>query len=158
MEALTTVNQSAALKQFIVVKIENEQYGININYVDNIVRMQKITRVPKAQQYFLGVLNLRGEVVPVMSMRLKFNLPPDTITDKTRIIIVKLEGNATVGILVDQVNEVITLDDDSIEKFNVDTNDELSGYISAIGKSKGELVSLLNIQAAVADKEQVQGE
>ncbi len=158
MEALTTVNQSAALKQFIVVKIENEQYGININYVDNIVRMQKITRVPKAQQYFLGVLNLRGEVVPVMSMRLKFNLPPDEITDKTRIIIIKLEGNATVGILVDQVNEVITLDDDSIEKLNVDANDELSGYISAIGKSKGELVSLLNIQAAVAEKEQAQGE
>ena len=157
MEALTTVNQSA-LKQFIVVKIENEQYGININYVDNIVRMQKITRVPKSQPYFLGVLNLRGEVVPVMSMRLKFNLPPDTITDKTRIIIVKLEGNSTVGILVDQVNEVITLDDESIEKLNVDTNDELSGYISAIGKSKGELVSLLNIQAAVADREQVQGE
>ena len=155
MDAVTT-NQSA-LKQFIVVKIENEQYGININYVDNIVRMQKITRVPKAQPYFKGVINLRGEVVPVMSMRCKFNLPPDVITDKTRIIIVKVE-QATVGIMVDQVKEVITLDDDSIERNNIDANDELAGYISAIGKSKGELVSLLNIQMAIADKESASNE
>lgn len=59
-------------KQYIVVKIGNEQYGIDISYVDNIVRMQKITRVPKAQSYFKGVINLRGEVVPVMSLRTKW--------------------------------------------------------------------------------------
>ena len=52
-------------KQFIVVKIGSEQYGIDISYVDNIVRMQKITRVPKAQAYFKGIINLRGEIVPV---------------------------------------------------------------------------------------------
>ena len=58
-------------KQYIVITFGNEQYGIDISYVDNIVRMQKITRVPKAQPYFKGVINLRGEVVPVMSLRLK---------------------------------------------------------------------------------------
>ena len=58
-------------KQYIVVKIGSEQYGIDINYIDNIVRMQKITRVPKAQYHFKGVINLRGEVVPVMSIRRK---------------------------------------------------------------------------------------
>ena len=52
-------------KQFIVVKIGSEQYGIDISYVDNIVRMQKITRVPKVQPYFKGIINLRGEIVPV---------------------------------------------------------------------------------------------
>ena len=58
-------------KQYIVVQIGSEKYGIDIRYVDNIVRMQKITRVPKAQVYFKGIINLRGEIVPVMSIRTK---------------------------------------------------------------------------------------
>lgn len=64
-------------KQYIVVKLDKEQYGINIKYIDNIVRMQRITRVPKAQPYFKGVINLRGEIIPVMSLRLKFGLEAD---------------------------------------------------------------------------------
>ena len=74
-------------KQFIVVKIGSEQYGIDISYVDNIVRMQKITRVPKAQPYFKGIINLRGEIVPVMSIRTKMDLEPDEFTDVKIIII-----------------------------------------------------------------------
>ncbi|CDD65644.1 cheW protein [Firmicutes bacterium CAG:882] len=156
MDAITT-SQSTA-RQYIVIKLGEEQYGININYIDNIVRMQKITRVPKAQHYFKGVINLRGEIVPVMSLRLKFGLPVDEITDKTRIIIIKLEQQATVGLIVDQVNEVVTLDEDSVEKTAIDANNDMAGYISAIGKSKGELISLLNIQLAIADKEQAREE
>ena len=148
-----TAEESDTLVQYIVVKIGNEQYGINIQYIDNIVRMQRITRVPKAQSYFKGVINLRGEIVPVMSLRLKFGLPADEITDKTRIIIIKLEQQATVGLIVDQVNEVVTLDEDSIEKTTVDANKDMAGYISAIGKNKGELISLLNIQLAITDKD-----
>ena len=64
------------MKQYICIKLGDEQYGIDIGYVDNIVRMQKITRVPKAQKYFKGVINIRGEIVPVMSLRLKFDLEP----------------------------------------------------------------------------------
>ena len=60
--------------QYIVVKIGNEQYGINIKYIDNIVRKQDITRVPKTQHYYKGVINLRGEIIPVMSVRLKLGL------------------------------------------------------------------------------------
>lgn len=156
MDAITTTQSTA--RQFIVIKLGNEQYGININYIDNIVRMQKITRVPKAQPYFHGVINLRGEIVPVMSLRLKFGLTADEITDKTRIIIIKLEQQSKVGLMVDQVNEVVTLDDESIEKSNIDANNGMAGYISAIGKSKGELISLLNIQLAISDKEQVKDE
>ena len=109
--------------------------------------------MPKAQSYFKGVINLRGEIVPVMSLRLKFGLPADEITDKTRIIIIKLEQQATVGLIVDQVNEVVTLDEDSIEKTTVDANKDMAGYISTIGKNKGELISLLNIQLAITDKD-----
>ena len=74
-----------------------EQFGIDISYIDNIVRMQRITRVPKTQKYFKGVINLRGEVIPVMSLRLKFDFDADEITNKTRILIIKPDSQASVG-------------------------------------------------------------
>ena len=136
---------------YIVVRIGNEQYGINIKYIDNIVRNQKITRVPKTQTYYKGVINLRGEIIPVMSIRLKLGLEDDEFTDKTRIIIVKIEG-ATIGVIVDQVREVVTLDDDNTEKITRTSRDDAaSGYISSIGKSKGELISLLDIVGLIVE-------
>jgi len=137
--------------QYIVVKIGNEQYGINIKYIDNIVRSQQITRVPKTQSYYKGVINLRGEICPIMSVRLKLGLEDDTYTDKTRFIIVKVEG-ATIGVIVDQVREVVTLDDTDIEKIGKSTNDDVAAnYISAIGKKDGELISLLDIVSLIVE-------
>ena len=78
-------------KQYIVVTLGDEFYGLDISFVDNIVRMQKITRVPKAPAHYKGVINLRGEVVPVMSIRKKMGLQDDVITNATRIIILKLQ-------------------------------------------------------------------
>ena len=145
VKAITTEQEAETAVQYIVVRIGNEQYGINIKYIDNIVRNQKITRVPKTQTYYKGVINLRGEIIPVMSIRLKLGLEDDEFTDKTRIIIVKIEG-ATIGVIVDQVREVVTLDDDNTEKITRTSRDDAaSGYISSIGKSKGELISLLDI-------------
>lgn len=146
-----TAEESDTLEQYIVVKIGNEQYGINIQYIDNIVRSQKITRVPKTQKYYKGVINLRGEIIPVMSIRLKLGLEDDVFTDKTRIIIVKVE-NATIGVIVDQVKEVVTLDEENTEKITRTANDDVAaGYISGIGKSKGELISLLDIVGVVVE-------
>ena len=93
-----------------------DRYGIDISYVDNIVRMQKITRVPKAQPYFKGVINLRGEVVPVMSLRLKMGLEDDVFTNTSRIIILKIEQKGVLGIIVDEVKEVVTLGSEEIDK------------------------------------------
>ena len=135
VKAITTEQETETAVQYIVVRIGNEQYGINIKYIDNIVRNQKITRVPKTQTYYKGVINLRGEIIPVMSIRLKLGLEDDEFTDKTRIIIVKIEG-ATIGVIVDQVREVVTLDDDNTEKITRTSRDDAaSGYISSIGKS-----------------------
>ena len=111
-------------KQYIVVDLGNEQYGIDIQYIDNIVRMQRITRVPKAQNYFKGVINLRGEVIPVMSLRLKFDFEEAEYTNKTRILIIKPDAQASVGIIVDAVKEVLTLSNDMIDKVTRDINDE----------------------------------
>ena len=97
------------VKQYIVVSLGDEFFGIDIMNIDNIVRMQRITRVPKSLDYFKGVINLRGEVVPVMSLRRKMGLEDDVITNASRIIIVKIEGQYSVGILVDSVKEAINM-------------------------------------------------
>ena len=82
VKAITTEQETETAVQYIVVRIGNEQYGINIKYIDNIVRSQSITRVPKTQAYYKGVINLRGEICPIMSMRLKLGLADDELTDK----------------------------------------------------------------------------
>lgn len=151
VKAISNSDNSVDTVQYIVVNIGNEQYGINIQYIDNIVRNQRITRVPKAQTYFKGVINLRGEIIPVMSVRLKLGLKDDEFTDKTRIIIVKVDS-ASVGVIVDQVKEVVTLGTDDIEKVTRTANDDAAtGYINAIGKSNDELISLLDIVSLIEE-------
>ncbi|MDF2951105.1 MAG: CheW protein [Anaerocolumna sp.] len=139
-------------KQYIVVKLGNEQYGIDINFVDNIVRMQRITRVPKAQHYFKGVINLRGEIIPVMSIRLKFGLEEDQITNATRIIIIKFDAGSAVGIIVDEVKEVVTLEESNISRINSELGDK-NGFLNGIGKHGDDLISLLNISSVIIEKE-----
>ena len=139
-------------KQYIVVKIGSEQYGIDISYIDNIVRMQKITRVPKIQTYFKGVINLRGDIVPVMSVRKKMNLDDDVITNASRIIILKLEEKGTIGIIVDEVKEVVTLCTDEIDKTS-GSEDGKAMFINGVGKHGDELISLFEISSIVEEKE-----
>ena len=133
-------------KQYIVVMVGSEQYGIDISYIDNIVRMQKITRVPKVQTYFKGVINLRGEVVPVMSVRKKMGLEDDVLTNASRIIILKLEENASLGVIVDEVREVVNLSEDEIDKVS-----SKGRFINGIGKHGDQLISLLEINALVEE-------
>ena len=140
-------------KQFIVVKIGSEQYGIDISYVDNIVRMQKITRVPKAQSYFKGIINLRGEIVPVMSIRTKMDLEPDVFTDVTRIIILKLEEHGVLGLIVDEVKEVVTLGPDEIDKVAYDAKNSKSNFINGVGKHGEELISLFDTNSIIDESE-----
>lgn len=138
--------------QYIVIKLGEEQYGIDIKYIDNIVRMQHITRVPKVADYLKGVINLRGEVIPVMSIRLKMDLPVDEITKSTRIIILKLEQHGTIGIIVDEVREVVTLSTAEIEKVAYDGKEGKVNYINGIGKHNDELISLLDLNVVAMEK------
>lgn len=145
------VAEQSTAKQYIVVNIEKEQYGINIKYVDSIVRMQSITRVPKAQPYFAGVINLRGEIVPVMSLRKKFGLEEEAYTNATRIIILKPEAQTKIGFIVDSVKEVVTLEDSQVEANSVDAQNNDAVYVSAVGKYNDDIVSLLNIHEVIGD-------
>ena len=108
-------------KQYIITNMSKELYGIDIKYIDNIIVMQSITRVPKSQSYFKGVINLRGEIVPVMSLGHRLGITDTDSTPKTRIIIVRPEPQAApVGLIVDGVKEVISIDTESIEKLSYD--------------------------------------
>ena len=132
-------------KQYIVVKIGGEHYGIDISYIDNIVRMSKITRVPKAPSYYRGVINLRGEVVPVMSLRRRMDLDDDEFTDASRIIILKLEQGGLMGVIVDEVKEVVAIPDEEI----MDPSPFLKGgnsLISGVGKKDEDLISVFNLE------------
>ena len=137
--------------QFIVIKLGEEQYGIDIQFIDNIVRMQHITRVPKVPAYLKGVINLRGEVIPVMSVRLKMGLSVDEIDKNSRIIILKVDTHGQIGIIVDEVREVVTLENDNIEKISYDGKEERINYIFGIGKYDGGLISLLDFSAVLAE-------
>lgn len=142
MDLMETVEETK--KQYIVVKIGSEQYGIDISYIDNIVRMQKITRVPTSQFYFKGVINLRGEVIPVMSIRRKMGLEDDVYTGASRIIILKFEQKDALGVVVDEVKEVINLGTDDVDKVS-HGQDGKETFINGIGKHGEELVSLFDI-------------
>ena len=142
-------------KQYIVVRIGSEQYGIDISFVDNIVRMQQITRVPKAQPYFKGIINLRGEVVPVMSIRTRMDLEDDEFTNLTRIIILKMNSQSTLGVIVDEVKEVVYLSEDDIDRNAQDMKDMKSQFINGIGKDNDRLISLLEINSIIEESEVV---
>lgn len=146
--------ETAKAKQYIVVVLNNELYGINIKYIHNIIVMQGITRVPKAQSYFKGVINLRGEVIPVMSLRLRLGLEEESITDDTRILIVKPdEQSAPVGFIVDEVREVISLEKSNIDKISYDEQDVRTTFSTGIGKFDTDLINLLSVSGILADKE-----
>lgn len=138
--------------QYIVIKLGSEQYGIDIRYIDNIVRMQHITRVPKVADYLKGVINLRGEVIPVMSLRIKMDLSADEITKATRIIILKLEQHGTIGVIVDEVKEVVTLSTEEIEKVAYEAKEERNSFLSGVGKHDNELISILDLNVVAMEK------
>ncbi|MCR5656235.1 MAG: chemotaxis protein CheW [Butyrivibrio sp.] len=148
MNELRDTQDLGELVQYIIIRLGDEQYGIDIKYIDNIVRMQQITRVPQVAHYLKGVINIRGVIVPVMSLRLKMEMDADEITDKSRIIILKAEEDTLIGIIVDQVNQVLTLGSKSIEKVTYSADKggkKLNSYISGVGKYEGGLVSILDL-------------
>lgn len=139
--------------QYIVIKLGDEQYGIDIKYVDNIVRMQSITRVPHVANYIKGVINLRGEVIPVLNLRLKMNLPEVEDTNASRIIILKTEQFSLLGFIVDEVREVVTLSEAQIEKTSYDGTEDKQNFVFGVGKNNNDLISLLDMNAVCAERQ-----
>lgn len=145
------LNENLETTQFIVIKIGDEQYGININNIDNILRMQHITRVPKVANYIKGVINLRGEVIPVISLRTRMELEDGVETKDTRIIILKVEQQEVMGVIVDEVKEVVTLSEEQMERVSHEDQNDKKNYIYAIGKHDAGLISLLDLNTIVLE-------
>jgi len=138
------MNTAAYNKQFVIFKLENEEYGIDILRVKEIKEMMSITRVPKAAHFVSGVINLRGEVIPVVDLRKKFNLPKGEVTENTRIIIVSVD-DITLGLIVDASSEVLEISSDAIEDAPDGIGSAEQGYIYGIGKVGERIIILLDI-------------
>ena len=138
--------------QYIKVEMGEELFGIDISYVDNIVRVQKITRVPNVAPYIKGVINLRGEIIPIMSLSLKMGLEESEETKATRIIIIKMEQYGKIGLIVDSVKEVVALEEEQVEKIKYDSKDDTVHYVMAVGKFEDSLISLLDLNVVTMDK------
>ena len=135
-------------KKYVSVITDGELYGIDIMLIDSIVRMLPITRIPGSQDYFPGVINLRGEVVPVLSLRKRFGLEEAAYGNRTRIIILKPDASDKVGIIVDEVREVLQIADEDIDMIN-DSGDR-NRFSSGIARTEAGLVSLLKIGAVLS--------
>jgi purine-binding chemotaxis protein CheW len=106
-----------AIQTYLSFRLGEEVFAINVSKVLNILEMKPITRVPKSPEYMKGVINLRGTVLPVVDLRLKFSLPENEITVDTNIIVLNIDKEGepvTLGILVDSVKEVLELKTDEI--------------------------------------------
>lgn len=146
-----STTQSAG--KYLTVSLENESYGIAVLKVREIIRMQKITPVPQMPEFVRGVLNLRGRVIPVVDLRVKFGLKAE-FADRTCIVVVQVKlptGQLVqMGLIVDSVEEVVNLSGSEIEPTpdfgaRIDT-----GYILGMAKVKGQVKTLLDIDRVVA--------
>lgn len=138
--------------QYIKIEMGAETFGIDIGFVDNILRMQRITRVPNVPSYVKGVINLRGEIVPIINLRAKMGLEEIEDTKATRIIIIKMEQVGKVGFIVDCVKEVVSISEEQMESMKYDSMDDSTHFVSAVGKEADSIISLLDLNAVVLDK------
>ena len=132
------------VQQYIVFKLNEQLYGISIQNVQIIEKIKPIMRVPKVPHCVKGVMNLRGEIIPVISLREQFHLEEKANTDKTRIIIVKLE-EAMVGLIVDEVKEVIEIESNQVEVVQNIQGKMKTSHILGVGKVEENIVTLLNL-------------
>ena len=141
------------LNQFVVFRVGLEEYAIPILKINEVLRLKglEITQVPNTQKYIMGIINLRGEVVPVLDMRLRFHMPQKPLDDDNRIIIVSVKGK-TIGFLVDSVSEVAQVEEKDISEPPEEISDINTKYIVGVAKYKDRIFIILDIDLIVEDK------
>ena len=130
--------------QLVIFKLGREEYGVSILQVQEIKRITEITRVPHTPDYIKGVINLRGSVLPVIDLKNRLNLPQQGSTEDMRIIIVKVK-DISVGMIVDAVSEVMTINEKDIDSPDVVAGSVSANYLSGVGKLENRLLILLNL-------------
>ena len=137
--------------QFLTFTLNSEEYGIEILKVREIIGVMDITTVPQTPEFMKGVINLRGTVIPVVDLRLKFSMPEEEYTQETCVIVVEA-NNSQVGIIVDSVSEVLNIQNGEIEETpsfgqGIDTD-----FIMGLGKVKEGIIILLNIEQILSSE------
>lgn len=141
----------ASVNQFVIFNMNGEEYGIDIQKITTIEKLLNITRVPQAPEAVRGVVNLRGEIIPVVELSRKLKMGNATPTDDTRIIIFKID-DLSVGFIVDEVVEVLSIPDEQIENVLQVSSDMSLDYIYGIGKVNDRIVTLLNLDKLIVLK------
>jgi len=137
--------------RYLTFVIDREVYGIEIKYVTEIINIQKITEVPELPDYLKGIINLRGKIIPVMDVRLRFRKEAKEYNDRTCIIVVYIE-DISVVLIVDSVSEVLTISEDNIVP-PPDTNTGFNNrYIKGIGKVGDDVKLLLDCGKLLSDE------
>lgn len=138
--------------RFLTFHVGNEDYGIDIKYVTEIIGIQKITEVPDLPVFLKGVINLRGKVIPVMDIRRRFNLASRDYDDRTCIIVVNID-ELDMGLLVDTVSEVIDIPETQIEPPPNTGSGSKSRYIKGLGKVENEVKILIDVNKLLFEEE-----
>lgn len=145
--------------KYMTFKLASEEYGLSILRVREIIGLMDITRVPRTKDFIRGVINLRGKVIPVLDLRLKFQMPATQPTDQTVIIVVQCQTSGTamtMGILVDEVLEVMNIAADQIEPTpELYSREGETDFILGIGKAEKRVICLLDIERVLSREELV---
>ncbi|MBL0388933.1 purine-binding chemotaxis protein CheW [Tumebacillus sp. ITR2] len=136
----------------IVFRLEDEEYGVEVNQVRSIEHMQKITRVPRTPEFVKGVINLRGIVTPVIDLKSRFDLGEENYTDTTRIIIVAVD-DMEVGLIVDAANDVIDIPVNKIEQPPAVVGGINKAYLRGVAKLSDRLLIMLNLDKVLSNEE-----
>ena len=138
-------------RQLVVFDLAGEVYGVSIETVREIIRMQAVTYVPDAPDFVEGVINLRGRVIPVVDLRKRFGLTVTEATTESRVVVVDI-GGEDIGVIVDAVTEVLRIGEDSVEATSSLVTMEDSYYLEGIAKVDDRLLILLDIERALGEE------
>lgn len=136
--------------QYCTFKFENELYGIEISYIQEIINIQKMFKVPTAPEYILGVINLRGNMVPVIDIKPILRKPAWKADVNGNIILIN-SGNMIVGIVVDQIGDVVFLTRSVIEPVEIRRGEEMARYLIGISKLPDKVLALLDPKKIIDD-------
>ncbi len=153
MDSITEKEKKSALDgKFLTFVLSNEEYGIEILKVREIIGLMDITTVPQTPDHMKGVINLRGKVIPVIDLRLKFSMQEEDHTQETCVIVVEVNG-ASIGIIVDSVSEVVDIKDGEVEDSPRFTQGVDTSFIMGLGKVKEKIIILLDIETVLSSDE-----
>ncbi len=148
VSATGTRDEGETLHHLVTFRLGKEEYGVDINSVQEIIRATDITPVPGAPVHVRGVINLRGKIIPVVDLRTRFSLAAVAATDEQRIVVVEL-GEKRLGMLVDSVSQVIKLSSTIIESIPEEATSVDENYIRGVGKLDSRLIIILDLNRSL---------